>query len=199
ARAGVRHDRTDQGPVRGSGRVAPRLRERSGPADHGRRPGLCEPSGGLGADGDRLRVAGTRPVHHDLAPQRLHERGPRGQDRCRVHLHRPEPAVRPPVSAGGSARPMTPAGAATPLPGWRAWLLAETPASRTQARLGQTYVSWLVFRRNPLAMAGLAILIALLLIAVFVPFLTHRSPVTQDLGHRLRPPSAEYWFGTDEL
>ena len=82
---------------------------------------------------------------------------------------------------------------------WRTWLLAETPVSRTQSRLGQTYVSWLVFRRNPLAMTGLAILVALALIALFTPFLTHRSPVTQDLARRLRPPSAEHWFGTDEL
>ena len=82
---------------------------------------------------------------------------------------------------------------------WRSWLLAETPASRTQARLGQTYIAWLTFRRNPLAMAGLVVLMALVLIAVFVPLLTHRSPVTQDLGLRLRPPSAQYWFGTDEL
>jgi peptide/nickel transport system permease protein len=82
---------------------------------------------------------------------------------------------------------------------WRAWLLAETPASRGQARLGQAYVSWLAFRRNPLAMAGLAVLVTLVLVAVFAPVLTHRSPVTQDLGQRLRPPSAQNWFGTDEL
>jgi peptide/nickel transport system permease protein len=82
---------------------------------------------------------------------------------------------------------------------WRAWLLAETPTSRTQARLGQAYVSWLTFRRNPLAMVGLAVLVVLVLVALFAPVLTHRSPLAQDLGQRLRPPSAEYWFGTDEL
>jgi peptide/nickel transport system permease protein len=84
-------------------------------------------------------------------------------------------------------------------PGWRAWLLDETPASRAQARLGQAYVGWLAFRRNPLAMAGLAVLIALLLLALLAPVLTDRSPVTQDLGARLQPPSRTYWFGTDEL
>jgi peptide/nickel transport system permease protein len=94
---------------------------------------------------------------------------------------------------------MTTGGAVAARGAWRTWLLAETPTSRTQARLGQTYIAWLTFRRNPLAMVGLAVLVALVLIALLAPVLTHRSPVTQDLGQRLRPPSAEYWFGTDEL
>ena len=94
---------------------------------------------------------------------------------------------------------MTPAGRLEALRQRRRWLLAETPASRTQARLGQAYVGWLGFRANPLAMAGLAVLVALLLIALFTPLLTSQSPVAQDLGQRLQPPSARYWFGTDEL
>ena len=81
----------------------------------------------------------------------------------------------------------------------RGWLLTETPASRRQARLGQAYVGWLAFRRNPLAMIGLGVLVVLLLLAMLAPVLTDRSPVTQDLGARLRPPSSTYWFGTDEL
>jgi peptide/nickel transport system permease protein len=71
--------------------------------------------------------------------------------------------------------------------------------SRAQARLGNAYVAWLGFRRNPLAMAGLAVLVALVLVAMFAPLLTDRSPVTQDLGQRLKPPGAQHWFGTDEL
>ena len=94
---------------------------------------------------------------------------------------------------------MTPAGRLEVLRQRRRWLLAETPASRTQARLGQAYVGWLGFRGNPLAMAGLAVLVALVLIALFTPLLTSQSPVAQDLGQRLQPPSARYWFGTDEL
>jgi peptide/nickel transport system permease protein len=81
----------------------------------------------------------------------------------------------------------------------RSWLLAETPASRAQARLGQAYVAWLGFRRNSLAIAGLAILVGLVLVATFAPILTDQSPVAQDLGQRLRPPSSENWFGTDQL
>lgn len=94
---------------------------------------------------------------------------------------------------------MTPAGRLEALRQRRRWLLAETPASRTQARLGQAYVGWLGFRGNPLAMVGLAVLVALVLIALFTPLLTSQSPVAQDLGQRLQPPSARYWLGTDEL
>jgi peptide/nickel transport system permease protein len=94
---------------------------------------------------------------------------------------------------------MSRAGQLTAAAPWREWLLSETPRSRAQARLGQAYVSWLGFRRNGLAMAGLAVLIGLLLVALCAPLLTDRSPVTQDLSVRLRPPSAQYWFGTDEL
>jgi peptide/nickel transport system permease protein len=94
---------------------------------------------------------------------------------------------------------MTPVGRLVVLRQWPGWLLAETPASRTQARLGQAYVIWLAFRGNPLAMAGLAVLVALVLIALLTPLLTGQSPLAQDLGQRLQPPSARYWFGTDEL
>ena len=80
---------------------------------------------------------------------------------------------------------------------WRAWLLSRDAPIAAQARLGQAYVSWLAFRRNPLGMAGLGVLIALLLLALLAPSLTDRSPFAQDLGARLQPPSATYWLGTD--
>jgi peptide/nickel transport system permease protein len=81
----------------------------------------------------------------------------------------------------------------------RAWLLADTPGSRLQARLGRTYLSWLAFRANPLAMVGLLIVVALLLVALFAPSLATGSPTVQNLAGRLLPPSAEHWLGTDEL
>jgi peptide/nickel transport system permease protein len=86
----------------------------------------------------------------------------------------------------------------TPI-GWRAWLLAPEPRSRAQARLGQAYLGWLAFRRNPLAMVGLGIIGLLLLMAAFAPLIAAQSPIAQDLAQRLRPPDAEHWFGTDEL
>jgi peptide/nickel transport system permease protein len=53
---------------------------------------------------------------------------------------------------------------------------------------------------NPAALAGLVIVLALILAAVFAPLFSFgRSPIGQDLAGRLAVPSAAHWFGTDEL
>jgi peptide/nickel transport system permease protein len=87
--------------------------------------------------------------------------------------------------------------AVTP-PGWRQWLLAETPHSRLQARLSRAYLSWVTFTRNPLAMLGLAIFLVLIFFAVFAPLVAAYSPIDGDLGRRLLPPGGEFWLGTDQ-
>jgi peptide/nickel transport system permease protein len=88
---------------------------------------------------------------------------------------------------------------AAPEQGLRAWLLAAAPRSRWQARCGNAYLAWLKLTGNPLAMAGLAIIIALLLLVILAPLLAPGSPYGQNLTSRLLPPSAEHWFGTDQL
>ncbi|TCR61401.1 nickel transporter permease [Bosea sp. BK604] len=82
---------------------------------------------------------------------------------------------------------------------WTDYLITDSPASRRQARLGQFYRQWLAFRRNPLAVIGLVIVVALLLIAAFAPLIATHNPLTQNLDGRLLPPSAAHWFGTDSL
>jgi peptide/nickel transport system permease protein len=82
---------------------------------------------------------------------------------------------------------------------WRGWLLTDTPASALQARLGQAFSSWLAFRANPMALVGLAIVLLLILVAAFAPWLAPQSPIAQDLAQRLQAPSAAHWLGTDEL
>ncbi len=82
---------------------------------------------------------------------------------------------------------------------WTDYLLTDSPSSRRQARLGQMYRKWLAFRRNRLAMVGLGIIIALLLVAAFAPLIATADPLAQNLDRRLLPPSGMNFFGTDSL
>jgi peptide/nickel transport system permease protein len=83
--------------------------------------------------------------------------------------------------------------------GLRAWLLRDVPESTMQARLQRFYLAWLVFRRNPIAMSGLLIIVSLVLMAVLAPWITTTSGLEPHLEARLQPASAEHWFGTDGL
>ena len=87
----------------------------------------------------------------------------------------------------------------TPPASWAQYLTSDAPDSRRQARLGQLWRQWLALKRNPLAVAGLVIVIALLLIAAFAPLVATHDPLAQNLDKRLMPPSATAWFGTDSL
>ncbi len=55
------------------------------------------------------------------------------------------------------------------------------------------------FRKNKLAMVGLVILILLIFMAIFGPLISGYDYRTNDLANKNLPPSAEHWFGTDEL
>jgi peptide/nickel transport system permease protein len=79
------------------------------------------------------------------------------------------------------------------------WLMSDRPKSRRQASLGRTYAAWRTFSRNRLAMVGLFIVLALMLVAIFADLLAPYSPYIGDLAHkRLLPPSTLHWFGTDD-
>ena len=81
----------------------------------------------------------------------------------------------------------------------RAWLLSETPISRSQANWVRRYRGWLEFRRNGLAMAGLVTVCVMIFASLAAPLLTWQDPGAQNLAGRLAAPSAAHWFGTDEL
>src|SRR5216117_2332121 len=55
------------------------------------------------------------------------------------------------------------------------------------------------FRKNTLALAGLIVIIALSLSAVFAPWLAPYDPSDQKLADRLEGPSLKHPFGNDEL
>ncbi|MGN6550417.1 MAG: ABC transporter permease, partial [Pararhizobium sp.] len=83
----------------------------------------------------------------------------------------------------------------------RTWLLADAPESRFQARAGQAYRMWRAFLQNRVALLGAAIVLLLILMAVFANLIAPYSPVVGGnlRTERLLPPSAMHLFGTDEL
>ena len=81
---------------------------------------------------------------------------------------------------------------------WRDWLLTERPQSRRQAALGRAYAVWRVFARNRLAVAGLLIVLALVVMAFTAHLIAPYGPTDGVLDQRLQPPSAAHWFGTDD-
>lgn len=53
--------------------------------------------------------------------------------------------------------------------------------------------------RNVRMCAGAAIFVAVLLVALLAPLIATQDPISNNLVHRLRPPSAASLFGTDEF
>jgi peptide/nickel transport system permease protein len=80
------------------------------------------------------------------------------------------------------------------------------PESRTgvaeQAKVrkkGQWLETWMRFRRDKVAMAGVIVLLFLILVAIFADRIAPYNYETQDLAQRLKLPSATHIFGTDNL
>jgi oligopeptide transport system permease protein len=55
------------------------------------------------------------------------------------------------------------------------------------------------FRKNKLAIFGLILLGILVFMAIFGPYMTDYDYATNDLANKNQKPSAEHWFGTDDL
>lgn len=59
--------------------------------------------------------------------------------------------------------------------------------------------AWRTFRKNRLALAGLIIIVFFILMAFAAPYISPYDYKEQVLADRLQAPSAEHWFGTDDL
>ncbi|GLR08341.1 D-ala-D-ala transporter subunit [Mixta theicola] len=69
---------------------------------------------------------------------------------------------------------------------------------KAPARRRVSKAFWLL-KQSPLTLAGGAIMLLMLLMLLFSPWLTPFDPNAVDLAARLQPPSAAHWFGTDEV
>ena len=79
------------------------------------------------------------------------------------------------------------------------WLMSDRPLSRRQASLGRAYNACRTFARNRLAILGLLIVLALVVVALAADLLAPYSAYIGDLRTtRLLPPSSAHWFGTDD-
>jgi len=56
-----------------------------------------------------------------------------------------------------------------------------------------------LIKKSPMTMIGLAIILILVTVAIFAPYIAPHNPVTMNLDKRLAPPSKDNLLGTDEL
>ena len=57
----------------------------------------------------------------------------------------------------------------------------------------------LLRQKNFMFKLGVVLFLAWILVAIFAPIIAPHSPTDGDLAFQYLPPSADYWFGTDEL
>ena len=78
-----------------------------------------------------------------------------------------------------------------------------SPASATAARPllpdGPWHRAWRKLRRRRAAMLGLAVVVGFVVLALFAAWIAPQDPIATSWGAIRKPPSAEHWFGTDEI
>lgn len=51
--------------------------------------------------------------------------------------------------------------------------------------------------KNRLSWVGIGLLLFIVLVALFAPWIAPHDPLQQNIAYRLEPPSAQFWLGTD--
>ncbi len=72
-------------------------------------------------------------------------------------------------------------------------------ASAEKKRMSQGRRNLLTFLRNRLAVAGLVVVTAFILMAIFAPLITSNDPTKPDLTHVAAAPDASHPMGTDKI
>jgi peptide/nickel transport system permease protein len=73
--------------------------------------------------------------------------------------------------------------------------IARTPAQAMNERVRRAVRHLL---HNPMTLAGSLVVLMLLAVALFSPWIAPHDPQAQDLSNALQAPGAGHWFGTDE-
>lgn len=81
----------------------------------------------------------------------------------------------------------------------RRWLNEPVPRSIVQANMQKIYHALIKFFHNFSALIGLIIICIIVICAFFAPLIATHDFLSNDLVHRLQPPSMLHYFGTDEL
>lgn len=73
------------------------------------------------------------------------------------------------------------------------------PSSAPTTEPGARLASWRLLLRNPVTVASSIVLILVVLIAAFAPLIAPHGVNVINVPGALQAPSAEHWFGTDDL
>jgi ABC-type dipeptide/oligopeptide/nickel transport system permease subunit len=73
--------------------------------------------------------------------------------------------------------------------------MTKPPANRR----ARWRAAWKQFRRSRMALPGLVLFLLFVAAGLLAPVISPYSPDATDLANVMSPPSAEHWFGTDEL
>lgn len=75
---------------------------------------------------------------------------------------------------------------------------AEAAKAAKKNHMTRREAAWLAFKHDKGAIVSLSLLLIIVVVCLIAPLLP-LAPNATDVAHRLAAPSAEHWFGTDEL
>jgi peptide/nickel transport system permease protein len=77
---------------------------------------------------------------------------------------------------------------------------ATTPSTTAPAAdAGPWRRAWRRLRRRRTALVGASVVLLFIVLALFAPWIAAQDPIATSWGAIRKPPSAEHWFGTDEI
>lgn len=82
----------------------------------------------------------------------------------------------------------------------KARVMEELGLSGEDVRASTLYRdAWKRLKKNKLAIASFIVLVLIALVAIFAPLIAPYDPYLQQTNHISEGPSAEHWFGTDDI